>query len=240
MRDAGEIDFSIESHHAGSGAVEWVVETIRVDRRVIAFAIAITVFNDSDHFRVFREIFHGLLIRKFLCVFFQHFQTFGGGGELVVIRHPWVAAVVLDAPLESMGLGDVEAVLIVESDGGGIWTSGSRAKSLVTIPSGALMLARMAFSSSTAGSGCGFAVPSVLAGASSVSAEADRMVNNPTEAVRRKAAERWEILKLMGGDCSQSTTAYDQKIRVFSCEEMKHSNLSAQHRFHQSLWSAGQ
>ena len=66
------------------------------------------------------EIFRGLFIREFLRVFFQHLHTLSGGGELVVVRDPWVAAVVLDAPLETKCLCNVEAVLIVEGDRGGI------------------------------------------------------------------------------------------------------------------------
>ena len=117
MRDAGEVDFTVERHHPGGGAIEGIVEAIGEDRGVVAFPVAIAILDHADFLRIFGEIGE----RPFLVgVFFEHLQASGGGGELIVVGDPWVAAVVLHAAFEAVGLRDVEAVLVVEGDGRGI------------------------------------------------------------------------------------------------------------------------
>lgn len=117
VRDAGEIYPSECRHHPGGGAVERVVEAVGENLRVIGFAVAIAILEPAELLGVLGEICH----RSDLRVFFIHRQTFGGRSERDLVAQPVaVAAVVLDAAVEPMGLGDIEPVLSVEGNRGGI------------------------------------------------------------------------------------------------------------------------
>ena len=112
VRDAREIHFPVQRHDPGAGAIEGIVEAFRVELGVVAFPVPVPILDHADLFRMLSVVGERLLIRVFLV----HLQSLGGGGELVIVRHPWVATVVLDATPESVCLRDVQAILFIEGD----------------------------------------------------------------------------------------------------------------------------
>ncbi|MFT6863928.1 MAG: hypothetical protein ACJAVK_002490, partial [Akkermansiaceae bacterium] len=125
--NAGEVDLAIGGHDAGGGAIEGIIETIGEELGVVHLPVAIAVFEHADLVGVLGvvfERFHG-------GVLLIHREAFGGGGQGDIVSQPMlVAAVVLDTTVEAVGLGEIEAVLFVKSDGGdveGIWLAGVNA-----------------------------------------------------------------------------------------------------------------
>jgi len=116
LRDAREVNRALIGHYARSGAIEHIVELVRVGARLFVDAVVVQVLQLADFLGLLGHRRDRLLGLPLLV----HGQAVGIGLGGNVVQIPVkVLAVVLHAEAEAVGLRHVERARLIEGDGGG-------------------------------------------------------------------------------------------------------------------------